>query len=152
MAAFLWKRGTGALVRRLCPKGPDMKAFQLLPVVTKSDLYTTSANLTQSGNTSPGSVKPFSEMPTPKGLPLFGTMFQMPRDTTKLRTFLLERCRKFYPIYKENVPGFNVVIIYDLADVEKLFRNEGKYPRRFDLLYWMHYRKTSGEADGVLTR
>ncbi|XP_064599609.1 uncharacterized protein LOC135466162 [Liolophura sinensis] len=154
MAAALWKSRPGDLVRQLCLKGldfHDVKAVQMLPTVTKIDLYSTSAKLAQPGNPSPGAVKPFSEMPTPKGLPLFGTMFQVPRDTTKMRKFLLERCRKFYPIYKENVPGFNIVVLYDVVEIEKLFRKEGKYPRRFDFLYWIHYRKTSGEADGVLT-
>lgn len=151
---FKLNRG-GFLTRLLCPKVKVSDAVKCSQVLTtKTDPYSTSTNPVHSENDSHPAVKPFSEMPAPKGLPFIGTMLQIPRDTSKLRDFMFDRYEQFSHVglYRESAGVLDMVVLFDVNNIEKLFRNEGKYPKRFDFELWKHYREKFGQADGVLTR
>lgn len=132
------------------PKGAVLHDVNYLTrfLLTKTGPFSTSAVANQSHE----KAKPFSEIPSPKGLPLLGTLLQLPSDSTKQRPFLVERCKQFFPIYREKAGVIDMVMVFDMQEIEKLFRNEAKYPRRFSMDYWVNYRKVAGKADGILVR
>ena len=56
------------------------------------------------------------------------------------------------PIYKESVllsPKTTVHVI-EPEDIEKVFRAEGKYPRRLHLDIWFEYRKRRNYFPGLI--
>ena len=97
-------------------------------------------------------VKPYSEIPGPKGLPFVGTLFDYVRDKghTKIHEIQQDRVQQYGEIYREKIVDYDTVIISNPDDVEYLFRNEGKYPQRepsFPL--WMKYKEDRKQANGV---
>lgn len=54
------------------------------------------------------------------------------------------------PVIKNNFAGLELILISDPKDIERLFRAEGKYPRRFDVMPWLVYRQQRNLPLGVL--
>ncbi|XP_059176945.1 probable cytochrome P450 12a5, mitochondrial [Physella acuta] len=81
-------------------------------------------------------VKPFEEIPGPKGLyniPFIGSVLHFkpfgrftPQTTHKLIDSLHD---KYGPVVRVQLGG-ETVLLEDLKDIETVFRNEGKYPNR----------------------
>jgi hypothetical protein len=97
-------------------------------------------------------VKPFSEMPGPKGLPLLGNVWAMPKylkDGYCLIN-LEDKFAKYGPIFKENLLGAEIVHVCDVNGVERVHRLEGKYPRRVIPVPWKTWREEQGLAKGIL--
>ena len=89
-------------------------------------------------------AKPFSAIPSPKRIPLIG----MSRDFMKVSTSDLvqavyRRVEELGKIYREKLfPGLpEFVFVLDPEDVAKVFRADGRYPRRFPLPEWIDVRK-----------
>jgi hypothetical protein len=90
-------------------------------------------------------AKPFSAIPSPKRIPLIG----MSRDFMKLSPALIvntiyERVEKLGKIYREKLsPGLpEWVFVLDPEDVAKVFRADGRSPKRLPLLSdWKNVRK-----------
>ena len=98
--------------------------------------------------------KPISEMPGPKGLPIIGNLLGALKGgglAKKFHLYVKKQHETYGPIYKESVgPAFSGVMISDPKDIEHLFRHDGRYPRRTDILPWTEYRKLRGINAGVL--
>lgn len=128
---------------------------QTLWPTSTSDILTNRGFATNAADEQPldgkVAVKPFSEIPGPKGWPLIGTLLEQPTDQTKIQPLLLKRRADFGPIYKESLGNFSVVVISDPEAVENLFRLDGKTPKRFQFDIWLDYRRKKGEDFGVLT-
>ncbi|XP_066267310.1 cytochrome P450 10-like [Branchiostoma lanceolatum] len=78
-------------------------------------------------------ARPFDEIPGPKGLFLIGTALdytpfgRFPLKTKFLESFR-ERTKTYGSIYREKLGPMDLVVISDPKDIEKVFRNEGRYP------------------------
>ena len=90
---------------------------------------------------------PFDEIPGPRGR--FATAVQFYRQSDRFTKFhkLTQQLFKDYgPIYKENVTG--AVHIMEPADIETVFRAEGKYPYRPPLDGMVKHREKKGQFLG----
>lgn len=96
-------------------------------------------------------VKPFEEIPTPKGLPIVGSMFDYIKDPTKAYRVLIRHIQQYGSLYKEkfgpNLPEF--VIVSDPKEVEKVFRSDPKWPKRYPIQIWTDIRKERNIPCGV---
>lgn len=98
-------------------------------------------------------AKPFSAVPGPFALPFLGCVHRTP-DYMLNETWhegLFKSFEKYGPIYKENIGPLNLVFINDVDGVEKLHRQEGKYPRRAIIIPWRHWRDEQDLSRGILT-
>ena len=88
------------------------------------------------------SVKPFSAIPGPKGLPFIGTVLEWVRSGKmfKMSDMIQERVERYGTIYREKMfPGLpEQVVIADPHDVETVFGAEGQWP----------FRQFGGECSG----
>ena len=89
-------------------------------------------------------AKPFSAIPSPKRIPLIG----MSRDFMKFTPSqtvraVYQRVEELGKLYREKlVPGMpEFVFVLDPEDVAKVFRADGKYPRRFPITEWTDVKK-----------
>ncbi|XP_014662626.1 PREDICTED: 1,25-dihydroxyvitamin D(3) 24-hydroxylase, mitochondrial-like [Priapulus caudatus] len=95
---------------------------------------------------------PFSKIPGPKGAPLIGSLVDALRNGVlgKTHEFFQLRHRQYGPIYKERIGGYTCVGLNDPLDAERLFRVEGRYPRRVDMVAWEMHRRHSNREAGIL--
>ncbi|PFX18324.1 cytochrome P450 27C1-like [Stylophora pistillata] len=81
----------------------------------------------------PDGVRPFEQLPGPKGLPYFGNVLNHIKTTSDFNLLLkdrLENFEKYGPIFKRTVMGRTMVFIKNPTDVEAVFRGDGTYPMR----------------------
>ncbi|XP_046556193.1 probable cytochrome P450 12a5, mitochondrial [Haliotis rubra] len=100
-------------------------------------------------------AKPFGEVPGPKGvynLPLIGPMLHFKPFTnhTQETVFKLfnEMVDKYGPLVRVNL-GDWVVLAEDVADIEIIMKNEGKYPKRNDFPIHKMFCEKTGFQKGV---
>ena len=99
-------------------------------------------------------VKPYNEIPGPKGLPFFGTLFDYVRNKghTRIHEIQQDRAQQYGEIYREKILDYDTVTISNPDDIQYLFRNEGKYPQREPLFpLWMKYKEDRRQAHGVFS-
>ena len=99
-------------------------------------------------------VKSMREIPGPTGLPLLGTTLDYLRLKDKAHTLFFDRAKKYGNIYKEKLfTGMPTVVnICDPADIEVLFRADGKYPNRNEIAFFYEVRDALGIPYGLLLR
>ncbi|XP_078598372.1 putative cytochrome P450 49a1 [Branchiostoma floridae x Branchiostoma japonicum] len=100
-------------------------------------------------------ARPFEEIPGPKGLPLIGTgldyaPFGRFPLKTHLRESFRERTKAYGSIYREKLGPLDLVVISDPKEIEKVFRNEGRYPERVQLESVRTYREIKKLPIGVV--
>ncbi|XP_019623431.1 PREDICTED: LOW QUALITY PROTEIN: probable cytochrome P450 49a1 [Branchiostoma belcheri] len=103
------------------------------------------------------SARPFEEIPGPKGspLPVIGTALdyspfgQFPMKTKLMESFK-ERTKTYGNIYREKIGPMDLVVISDPKEIERLFRNEGRYPERQPLLSVEIYRELKKLPAGIV--
>ena len=103
------------------------------------------------------SAKSFDEMPGPNGLPFLGTFLDYTKDLgggvrgyQRMHEMQQQRVQQYGPIFREKIFGRQTVTISNPDDVEYLFRNEGKWPRReppFPL--WKKYKEDRDQVLGI---
>ena len=97
-----------------------------------------------------GGLRPFEDIPGPKKT--FKSMVEFYRDSeglTKLFNLNEGLFARYGPIFKENTLGQTQVHVMDPDDVEKVFRAEGKYPRRPLVDVWVEHRKRRNHFPGI---
>ena len=99
-------------------------------------------------------AKPFSAIPGPRPLPLIDNLLSVPivQKEKEAHEGLKKGFEKYGPIFKMKFGTFSLVNICDVDAVEKLLRQEGKYPRRVIIVPWRHWRDEQGFSRGVLTK
>ncbi|KAL9965314.1 hypothetical protein ACROYT_G029095 [Oculina patagonica] len=84
-------------------------------------------------------VRPFKEIPGPKGLPYFGDVFnfvQLQRSEFKDQMSALQNAfKKYGPIFKRTIMGKTVVFFEKPTDVEAVFKGDGIHPMRPDEIF-----------------
>ncbi|XP_048741993.1 probable cytochrome P450 CYP44 [Ostrea edulis] len=86
------------------------------------------------------SVKPYKDIPGPKGLPYLGTILHYRKgpfqkfSVDRYQDALISRYKEYGPIVKENIAGITSVRIFDPDDVRTVFLNEDKQPHVAPLL------------------
>lgn len=99
-------------------------------------------------------AKPMDQIPGPKGLPVVGTLFELARNDgwgfKNLFTVTERRRKQYGPIYKEKIGNFNIIVVSDADDAEKVLRAEGTYPDRSPIVPLVEYRKKRNLSMGVL--
>ena len=98
-----------------------------------------------------GGVRPFEDIPGPKKT--FKSMVDFYRQSEGLHKGYKPTeswFAKYGPIFKQNLFGPYWVHVIDPNDIEKVFRAEGKYPRRFEIDVWLEHRKRRNYFPGVV--
>ena len=98
-----------------------------------------------------GRVRPFEDIPGPKKN--FRSIVEFYRKTKGLRRFYKMNQSLFAehgPIFKNNILGQTMVHITDPDDFEKVFRAEGKFPRRPPVDIWVEHRKRRNYFPGII--
>ena len=99
-------------------------------------------------------VKPYSAIPTKKGLPFLGRgldyMGQDVRD--KSYKVLFSRVNELGPIFRERVVSTlpEMLVVCDPNDVEIVFRADGVWPLRRNIPVWEELRKWQKIPFGML--
>ncbi|CAH1233707.1 CYP27A1 [Branchiostoma lanceolatum] len=102
-------------------------------------------------------ARPFDEIPGPKGLPLIGTAWdytpfgRFPLKTN-MRDSFRERRKTYGSIYREKLGPMDLVVISDPKEIEKVFRNEGRYPERLPLMSMKIYRELKKMPVGLVNQ
>ena len=100
-------------------------------------------------------ARPYKDIPKERGLPYFGTFlknFKAFRTGTS-HTTALDSIKKHGVIWREQQfpgQGFESVLIVDSKDVEKVFRVEGKTPKRINIPGLQDVRSASPGTEGEL--
>ncbi|XP_054155253.1 cytochrome P450 315a1, mitochondrial-like [Oppia nitens] len=96
-------------------------------------------------------VLPYESLPTPKGLPLIGTLFDLIRSGGAQYTHLYcdRRHHELGPIYKETLGNVEAVFIADAALMQKVYQFEGKYPQHMVPEPWIIYNEINGIKRGL---
>ena len=89
-------------------------------------------------------AKPFSAIPSPKRIPLIGMSSDfMKFSPSKAVHSVNQRVEKLGKIYREKLfPGLpEFLFVLDPEDVAKVFRADGRHPRRFTISEWTDTKK-----------
>ncbi|KAK6185568.1 hypothetical protein SNE40_007773 [Patella caerulea] len=99
------------------------------------------------------SVKSFSELPGPRGLPIVGTVTEYFRKANKGQMHEVQRKfhRQYGKIFKEKFGSYDNVSVGDPSLVEEILRAEGKYPHRPPYEAWVLYNELRKRRGGIMT-
>ena len=99
-------------------------------------------------------VKPYSAIPTKKGLPFLGRgLDYMGQDVRgKAYKVLFSRINELGPIFRERVVSTlpEMLVVCDPNDVEIVFRADGVWPTRDNIPVWEELRKLQKIPLGML--
>ena len=98
------------------------------------------------------SAKPFDAIPSPKRIPLIGISRDFTKfSPSKISFFVRERVEQLGKLYREKmVPGApEFLFVLDPDDVAKVFRADGRHPRRFPFTDWIDIRKELNVPNGL---
>ncbi|KAH7955948.1 hypothetical protein HPB52_005266 [Rhipicephalus sanguineus] len=95
--------------------------------------------------------KPFSSLPSPKGLPVLGTTLDVLRTggAPKIHEYCDRRHRELGPIYRETLGSVDAVFVADSALIQKVYTNEGKFPMHMVPDAWLIYNEVKGIQRGL---
>lgn len=127
------------------------RRFEPICVRAISNESPTDAKVRNSAAVSSKDAKPFSEIPHPRFLPFFGSTIETMRKykADEVNKILADRLKKFGSIFRDKMMSMEFVSLADPKDVENMYRNEGKYPKRMEMPMWVHARKKFGLPLGV---
>ena len=60
-----------------------------------------------------------------------------------------ENVKKYGKVFRNKLPGVEIISLYDPANVAKLLRSDPKYPERMDFPSLNFYREIRNEIPGV---
>ena len=135
---------------------PPSQSFKTVPAVVLRSQNTAAALPKTDGTVSRNrdvrdiaAVRPFEEIPGPrKSLSSIVEFYRKTKGFTKPYKIHDVMFAKYGPIYKEELLGRPMVHLMDPNDFEKVFRAEGKYPKRPNLFDHMteHRRRRIGNS------
>ena len=107
----------------------------------------------QSSTTTDEIVKPYDQIPGTEISALQNMIFilrNLKYVTQKAHHAFRDMFALLGPIVRNKFAGLDMIIISSPKDIERLFRAEGKYPKRFDIMPWLVYRQQKNLPLGVL--
>ncbi|XP_015909978.1 cytochrome P450 10 [Parasteatoda tepidariorum] len=96
-------------------------------------------------------IKPFEAIPTPKGLPLIGTIFDIIRTggAAKIHEYCDMRHKELGPIFREKLGPVECVIISGKDLIQKVYLAEGRFPEHLVPEPWQIYNVLRGITRGL---
>ena len=100
----------------------------------------------------PFKVRSFEDIPGPaRSLRSFVEFYRKSEGFAKGHKLSKSLFEKYGPIYKaESFSGHTTIHIIDPNDTEKVFRAQGKYPRRLTPDFWISHRKRRNLFRGLV--
>ena len=97
------------------------------------------------------SLKPYDSIPSPKGLFLFGTIFDLIKagGAEYVHKYCDSRHKQLGPIYKEKMGNQEIVFISDAELIQKVYKFEGKYPQHMVPEPWIIFNEIKGVQRGL---
>ena len=97
-------------------------------------------------------VRPYRVIPEPNGLKFMYDLCTKTEGFTKAYKITERLYHELGPIYKENLMLMptEVLHVQDPDDFEKVFRAEGKYPRRLMFDFMVEHRKRRNHFPGII--
>lgn len=94
---------------------------------------------------------PYEQIPTPSGIPIIGTLIDLFKagGFGRLHLYCDRRHQVLGPIYKENLGTVEAVFVSDAKLIQKVFQNEGKYPKHLVPEPWIIYNQNKGIQRGL---
>ncbi|GFV51451.1 cytochrome P450 315a1, mitochondrial [Trichonephila clavipes] len=94
---------------------------------------------------------PFSEVPTPKGLPILGTAIELIRSggAAKIHEYCHKRHQELGPIFREKMGALDVVVVSNEDYITRVYRSEGKNPMHLVPEPWLIYNEKKGIKRGL---
>ena len=96
-------------------------------------------------------ARPYKEIPGPQGPPYFGNVhsYVLGKGSQNVSALHQGYFEKYGSIFKETLLGMEIVHVNDLKDTGKIFRFEGKYPKRPSIESWIEVRKRKKYSVGI---
>ncbi|EDO44461.1 predicted protein [Nematostella vectensis] len=143
-AAGRLRQMSRVLSRTICPRVLGTQASQVRVFRYSTKAYE---------NHDAMDIRPFQEIPGPKGLPWIGSIhdYILKGGFSKLHLLRQSYFKRYGPIYKDHLMGTTTVNISDPEEITKVIRNEGKYPERpfhFDAI--IKHREKTTQPQGVV--
>ena len=112
-------------------------------------------NITTVENKTTKEIKPFSNIPTVKGLPIFGSIFELltaPYGVKNLHKFMERRILEHGTIFKDNISFEDMVFTSNLDDFEKVLKDEKRDKLTLKKNVWSleAYNKKHGRPQHLL--
>ncbi|GAB6030307.1 hypothetical protein CHUAL_005980 [Chamberlinius hualienensis] len=122
-----------------CPFLGDSRVTEI-PIIDADNVRSTSAV-----------VKSYSEIPSPRGLPLIGTQLDLlwSGSVSRLHLYCHKRHQELGPIYTEKLGVIEAVFVGDSQLIHHIYRNEGKYPRHLVPEAWIIYNQITNNKRGL---
>ncbi|XP_022243138.1 cytochrome P450 315a1, mitochondrial-like [Limulus polyphemus] len=97
------------------------------------------------------SEKPYEAIPSPKGLPLMGTTFELLSSggAPKIHEYCDKRHKELGCIYREKLGSVEAVFVADSELIQSIYQNEGRYPMHLVPEPWLIYNETKGIQRGL---
>ena len=140
-----------ALRRSLLHRKQNLKALVAVWRSQKTQAITRESHEDLGDSANVHDARPFEDIPGPKsGLKAMVDFYGKTEGFTKVYKLNDILFAEHGPIYKENmIMGMPAVHVIDPEDFKKVFRAEGKYPRRPPVDIWSEYRKRRNLTTGV---
>ncbi|KAI4473018.1 hypothetical protein M0802_016362 [Mischocyttarus mexicanus] len=92
------------------------------------------------------------EAPIPKGIPLFGTIFEFLNigGAKMLHEYVDRRHKELGPIYRERIGPVMAVFVNSPQEYRRIFRLEGQTPKHFLPEAWVLYNELRSLKRGLL--
>ncbi|OQV21685.1 Sterol 26-hydroxylase, mitochondrial [Hypsibius exemplaris] len=96
-------------------------------------------------------VRPYEEIPQPRGWPIVGTWIEAICNgvVTRIHEYIDMRYRQLGPIYREKLGKIDAVFLFDPKDVESVLQKEGKHPRHMIPEAWIIHREMTKKPRGL---
>uniref|UniRef100_A0A2C9K6U5 Cholesterol side-chain cleavage enzyme, mitochondrial n=1 Tax=Biomphalaria glabrata TaxID=6526 RepID=A0A2C9K6U5_BIOGL len=119
-------------------------------------MFTTSATeeaTAPTASTPATDIKPFTDLPGPKGWPILGSFpdYFKKENQGQMHELMRRRHRQFGKIFREQFGPRHNVAVADPALLEEILRKEGKYPSRPPYESWVLYNTLRNRQGGLMT-
>ena len=102
-------------------------------------------------NTIPADVKPYSEVPGPKGFfQVAANFIQVSKHVGKGHVLLENNFAKYGTIYRDNMGVISFLLLCNVADIEHLLRADNRQPLRVNVDSWVKWRENANLAQGII--
>ncbi|KAK2581866.1 hypothetical protein KPH14_002329 [Odynerus spinipes] len=94
----------------------------------------------------------FPQPPEPRGLPVFGTVFQFlaAGGAKKLHEYVDRRHKELGPIYRDRIGPVKAIFVNSPQEYRRIFRIEGQTPKHFLPEPWVLYNEMRALRRGLL--